>query len=73
MDRQIEVRRGLGVWIVDTGAGRFAFASGSEAERWARRRAQSAADAGETIELKVFDLRDELVGSVMFESRLALA
>jgi len=73
MVRQVRVRRGPGVWIVDAGVEFLGFASGSEAERWARARAQQLADQGEAVELSVFDLRDQLAGTILFHPRLAAA
>lgn len=73
MVRRIRVRRGPGGWVVEAGAGVLGFARAGEAERWARSHAQAMAEDGDPVELQVFDLRDALVGAIVFHPRLATA
>ena len=69
MIHRIRVRRGAGVWVVEIDGDLFAFASASEAEQWAR----ALADRGRDVELAVYDLKHEWVGTVTFHAGFALA
>lgn len=73
MVRRMRVSWGVGVWVVDTGARRFLFTSGAEAERWGRDRARELAAQGEDVELTVSDRQGRIVGRLTFKSPFATA
>ena len=69
--REITVRPGPGVWIVEAAGERSVYVKGSEAERAARARARRMADEGaEAVVLRIFDLSHQLLAELAFHSRL---
>jgi xanthine/CO dehydrogenase XdhC/CoxF family maturation factor len=72
--RDITVRPGPGVWIVETDDERLVYVKGSEAERAARERARTMAAGGaEAVVVRVFDLKNQPVAELVFHSILVLS
>jgi hypothetical protein len=69
----VVVRPSAGVWLVEGAGATQVFTKASEAERWARQAAQSAALGGRFVELRVMDLQGRLAGTIAFGMTLAMA
>lgn len=72
--RDITVRPGPGVWVVEVCGERLVYVKGSEAERAARERGRAmAAASAEAVVVRVFDLSDQPVAELVFHSTLVLS